>query len=88
MIESSQLEAKPKIIANGSLDGDVFTGSGMLKPDRGCVEHHAFHSENIPEVLVLLDIAVPDITNNRMIDMRKMLPDLVPAPRFGAGLHQ
>ena len=32
--------------------------------------------------------AVPDITNNRMIDMRKMLPDLVPAPRFGAGLHQ
>ena len=88
MIKVGQLKAKPEIIADGSLDGDVFTGSGMLKTDRGCVQHHAFHSKNIPEIFVLLDVAMPDITDDRVIDVRKMLPDLVPAARFRAGLHQ
>lgn len=88
MIKGGQLKTKPEVVAHGSLDGDVFTDAWMLKTDRGCVQHHAFHTKNIPEIFVLLDVAMPDITDDRVIDVRKMLPDLVPAARFRAGLHQ
>ncbi|MFM8486156.1 MAG: hypothetical protein ACKOCH_07460, partial [Bacteroidota bacterium] len=88
MIESGQLKTKPEVIANRGFDSKVFTGSRMLKTYGGGMQHHAFHAKNIPEIFVLLDIAMPDIADNRVINMGKVLSDLMPAACFGPGFYQ
>lgn len=54
----------------------------MLKTEGKAVEHHPVDAENISKICIVLDIAMAPVVDHRIIQVGKVLSDLVPTTCF------